>query len=109
MYFCQEENVVNFELAESVPGPTTDYFGKIAADLDIVLVVSVFEKRAAGVYHNTAIVLDGTLGIVGKYRKMHIPDDPGFHEKFYFTVGDLGFTASFLSTIKIPMRRIQRR
>jgi N-carbamoylputrescine amidase len=92
LYFCQEENTDNFDLAEPIPGPATDYFERIAADLDIVLVTSLFEKRAAGLYHNTAVVFDKQQGMIGKYRKMHIPDDPGFYEKFYFTPGDLGFT-----------------
>ena len=92
LYFCQEENTDYFDLAEPIPGPATDYFAEIAADLDIVLVTSLFEKRAAGLYHNTAVVFDGKQGLVGQYRKMHIPDDPGFYEKFYFTPGDLGFT-----------------
>ena len=92
LYFCQEENTDYFDLAEPIPGPATDYFADIAAELDIVLVTSLFEKRAAGLYHNTAVVFDGKQGMVGKYRKMHIPDDPGFYEKFYFTPGDLGFT-----------------
>lgn len=92
LYFCQEENTEHFDLAEPVPGPASDYFTQIAAELDIVLVTSLFEKRAAGLYHNTAVVFDGKQGMVGKYRKMHIPDDPGFYEKFYFTPGDLGFT-----------------
>lgn len=90
-YFCQEENTEIFDLAESIPGPATDYFGKLAQELDIVLVTSLFEKRSAGLYHNTAVVFDGAKGLVGQYRKMHIPDDPGFYEKFYFTPGDQGF------------------
>ena len=92
LYFCQEENTANFDLAETIPGKATNFFGALAAELDLVLVTSLFEKRATGLYHNTAVVLDGKLGIVGKYRKMHIPDDPGFYEKFYFTPGDMGFT-----------------
>lgn len=92
LYFCQEENTHNFDLAETIPGPATDFFAELASSLDIVLVTSLFEKRAAGLYHNTAVVFDGKAGMVGKYRKMHIPDDPGFYEKFYFTPGDLGFT-----------------
>lgn len=90
-YFCQEENTHHFDLAEPIPGPATDFFAAIAASLNIVLVTSLFEKRAAGLYHNTAVVFDGVQGMIGKYRKMHIPDDPGFYEKFYFTPGDLGF------------------
>lgn len=92
LYFCQEENEQNFDLAESIPGPTTNKLGKLANDLNIVLVSSIFEMRAPGVYHNTAVVLETDGSIAGKYRKMHIPDDPGFQEKFYFTPGDLGFT-----------------
>lgn len=91
VYFCQEENTDYFDLAEPIPGPATDYFAALAKQLGIVLVTSLFEKRAAGLYHNTAVVFDGDKGMVGKYRKMHIPDDPGFYEKFYFTPGDLGF------------------
>ena len=91
LYFCQQENPENFDLAETIPGPATDFFAALAKRLNIVLVTSLFEKRAAGLYHNTAVVFDRDLGMVGKYRKMHIPDDPGFYEKFYFTPGDLGF------------------
>ncbi len=91
LYFCQTEDPGLFDLSESIPGPTTDQLGTIAAKLNIVIVASIFERRAAGIYHNTAVVLDTTQGIVGRYRKMHIPDDPGFHEKYYFTPGDLGF------------------
>lgn len=91
LYFCQEENTEFFDLAEPIPGPATDFFGKLAEELKIVLVTSLFEKRAAGLYHNTAVVFDKDKGMVGKYRKMHIPDDPGFYEKFYFTPGDLGY------------------
>ena len=90
-YFCQSENARNFELAEPIPGPTTDAFARLAAELDLAVVASVFERRAPGLYHNTAVVIDGGRGIVGKYRKMHIPDDPRYYEKFYFTPGDLGF------------------
>jgi N-carbamoylputrescine amidase len=91
VYFCQHESTALFDLAEPVPGPSTDWLGALAKELDIVIVGSLFEKRAAGLYHNTAVVLerDGTLA--GIYRKMHIPDDPGYYEKFYFTPGDLGF------------------
>ncbi len=92
VYFCQSEDVARFDQAESIPGPTTDLLGKLAAELNVVIVASLFERRAAGLYHNTAVVLDADGRIAGKYRKMHIPDDPGFHEKFYFTPGDLGFT-----------------
>ncbi len=92
LYFCQTEDVNQFNLAEPIPGNATAYFGKLAKALNIVLVTSLFEKRAQGLYHNTAVVFDRTEEIAGIYRKMHIPDDPGFYEKFYFTPGDLGFT-----------------
>ncbi|BEG98562.1 carbon-nitrogen hydrolase [Bacteroides sedimenti] len=91
LYFCQEENTNNFDLAEPIPGPSTGFYGEIAAALRIVLVTSLFEKRAPGLYHNTAVVFDTDGSIAGKYRKMHIPDDPAYYEKFYFTPGDLGF------------------
>ena len=91
-YFCQHESVVEFEQAESIPGPSTDQLGQIASKHGVVIVGSLFERRAAGLYHNTAVVLETDGRLIGKYRKMHIPDDPGFHEKFYFTPGDLGFT-----------------
>ncbi len=90
-YFCQSEDPRHFDLAEPLPGPTTDRLAGLAQSLQVVIVASVFERRAAGVYHNTAVVLDRDGGIAGRYRKMHIPDDPGYHEKFYFTPGDLGF------------------
>ena len=90
-YFCQHESVHEFDRAEPVPGPTTERLGRLAAKHGVVIVGSVFERRAAGLYHNTAVVLEADGRMVGKYRKMHIPDDPGFHEKFYFTPGDLGF------------------
>lgn len=90
-YFCQTEDHANFDLAETIPGPSTDSLGQLARELHVVIVASLFEKRAAGVYHNTAVVLGTDGQIVGKYRKMHIPDDPAFYEKFYFTPGDLGF------------------
>lgn len=91
LYFCQQENTDFFDLAETIPGPATEFFAKLAAELNIVLITSLFEKRGSGLYHNTAVVFDRQLGMVGKYRKMHIPDDPGFYEKFYFTPGDMGF------------------
>ena len=91
-YFCQTEDTHNFDLAETIPGPSTEIFGALAKELGIVIVTSLFEKRAAGLYHNTAVVLDRDGSVAGKYRKMHIPDDPGYYEKFYFTPGDLGFT-----------------
>jgi len=90
-YFCQSEDPANFDLAESIPGPTSEQLGAVAAELNIVIVASLFERRAAGLYHNTAVVLDSDGSIAGRYRKMHIPDDPGYYEKFYFTPGDLGF------------------
>jgi N-carbamoylputrescine amidase len=90
-YFCQTEDPACFDLAESIPGPSTERFGALAAELGIVIVTSLFEKRAEGLYHNTAVVLDADGGIAGRYRKMHIPDDPGYYEKYYFTPGDLGF------------------
>ncbi len=90
-YFCQHECVDEFDLAEPIPGPSTDRLGKLAAKHGVVIVGSLFERRAAGLYHNTAVVLERDGSLVGKYRKMHIPDDPGFYEKFYFTPGDLGF------------------
>lgn len=90
-YFCQSESDARFDQAEAIPGPSTAEFGPIAQELGIVLVISLFEKRAAGLYHNTAVVLEKTGEIAGMYRKMHIPDDPGYYEKFYFTPGDLGF------------------
>ena len=91
LYFCDREDPAFFDLAEPVPGPSTETFGALAAELGIVLVISLFEKREPGVYHNTAVVLEADGSIAGKYRKMHIPDDPGYYEKFYFTPGDLGF------------------
>ncbi|MEW5756371.1 MAG: carbon-nitrogen hydrolase [Pseudomonadota bacterium] len=90
-YFCQTEDTENFELAESIPGPTTETLGEIANELGVVIVASLFERRAPGIYHNTAVVIEADGSIAGLYRKMHIPDDPGFYEKFYFTPGDLGF------------------
>jgi N-carbamoylputrescine amidase len=90
-YFCQHESVAEFDRAEPIPGPTTGFLGALARKHGVVIVGSVFERRAAGLYHNTAVVLEADGRLVGKYRKMHIPDDPGFHEKFYFTPGDLGF------------------
>lgn len=92
LYFCQTENPSNFDLAERIPGPSTDFYSQIAKEQKIVLVTSLFEKRAEGLYHNTAVVFDFDGTIAGKYRKMHIPDDPAYYEKFYFTPGDLGFS-----------------
>ncbi|WP_372773950.1 carbon-nitrogen hydrolase [Mangrovibacterium sp.] len=91
LYFCQTEDVDLFDLAEPIPGPSTDYYSQLAKKHAIVLVTSLFEKRAPGLYHNTAVVFEKDGSVAGKYRKMHIPDDPGFYEKFYFTPGDLGF------------------
>lgn len=91
LYFCQTENTEAFDQAEPVPGPSTDLFGALAGELNVVLVLSLFEKRATGLYHNTAVVIEKDGSIAGKYRKMHIPDDPAYYEKFYFTPGDLGF------------------
>jgi N-carbamoylputrescine amidase len=87
-YFCQHESVHEFDRAESIPGPSTERIGALAAELKLVIVASLFERRAAGLYHNTAVVFDCARDICGKYRKMHIPDDPAFYEKFYFTPGD---------------------
>ena len=91
LYFCQVEHVDNFDLAEPIPGPSTDFYGHLAKELGVVIVTSLFERRAPGLYHNTAVVLDKDGTLAGKYRKMHIPDDPAYYEKFYFTPGDLGF------------------
>ena len=91
LYFCQTENTELFDLAEPIPGPSTAFFGELAKQFGIVIVTSLFEKRAAGLYHNTAVVFDTDGSIAGKYRKMHIPDDPAYYEKFYFTPGDIGF------------------
>ena len=90
-YFCQSENHKNFKLAESIPGPTTDALSALASEQEIVIVASIFERRSAGIYHNTAVIIDADGSIAGIYRKMHIPDDPLYYEKFYFTPGDLGF------------------
>ncbi len=91
LYFCQIETVDNFDLAEPIPGPSTSFYGQLAKDLGVVIVTSLFERRAPGLYHNTAVVIERDGTIAGKYRKMHIPDDPAYYEKFYFTPGDLGF------------------
>ncbi|MEN8259958.1 MAG: carbon-nitrogen hydrolase [Pseudomonadota bacterium] len=90
-YFCQTEDNACFDLAEPIPGPTTEALAEIAAELEIVIIGSLFEKRAAGLYHNTAVVLERNGSLAGRYRKMHIPDDPGYYEKYYFTPGDIGF------------------
>ena len=91
LYFCQEEQVENFNQAEPIPGPSTSFYGELAKRHGVVIVTSLFERRSAGLYHNTAVVIDSDGSIAGKYRKMHIPDDPAYYEKFYFTPGDLGF------------------
>ena len=91
LYFCQEEKVDNFDLAEPIPGPSTDFYGTLARENGVAIVASLFERRAPGLYHNTAVVLERDGSIAGKYRKMHIPDDPAYYEKFYFTPGDIGF------------------
>ena len=91
LYFCQVESTDNFDLAEPIPGPSTEFYSQVAKDNNVVLVTSLFERRAAGLYHNTAVVFEKDGSIAGKYRKMHIPDDPAYYEKFYFTPGDLGF------------------
>lgn len=101
LYFCQVENVDNFNLAEPIPGPSTDFFGKVAKDNGVVIVTSLFEKRAPGLYHNTAVVIEKDGTVAGKYRKMHIPDDPAYYEKFYFTSGDIGFEPLQTSVGKI--------
>jgi N-carbamoylputrescine amidase len=90
-YFCQTEDIQLFKLAETIPGPSTEALSKVARQKKVVIIASLFEKRAAGVYHNTAVMIDASGQIAGKYRKMHIPDDPLYYEKFYFTPGDLGF------------------
>lgn len=101
VYFCQAEDVNRFDMAEAIPGPSTDEFGAVAKELGVVLVISLFEKRAPGIYHNTAVVLEKDGSIAGVYRKMHIPDDPGYYEKFYFTPGDMGFHAVETSVGKL--------
>src|ERR1051326_7938847 len=92
-YFCQSEDHKNFELAEAIPGPSTEAFQKLAKERGVVVIASLFEKRAPGLYHNTAVIIDADGSLLGRYRKMHIPDDPLYYEKFYFTPGDLGFRA----------------
>ncbi len=91
LYFCQEECVSNFDQAEPIPGPSTAFYGQLARELQVVIVTSLFERRTAGLYHNTAVVMEKDGSVAGMYRKMHIPDDPAYYEKFYFTPGDLGF------------------
>ena len=100
-YFCREENADLFELAEPVPGPSTEALSKLARSLNVVIIGSLFERRAAGIYHNTAAMMDADGTLAGKYRKMHIPDDPLYYEKFYFTPGDLGFP-NFVSNARKP-------
>lgn len=104
LYFCQVENVDNFDLAEPIPGPSTEFFGELARQHGIVLVISLFERRAPGLYHNTAVVLEKDGTIAGKYRKMHIPDDPAYYEKFYFTPGDMGFRPITTSVGKLGVQ-----
>ncbi len=101
LYFCQQEHTAFFDWAESIPGPTTNALAEVCRKLNIVVVASLFEKRAAGLYHNTAVVIETNGEIAGRYRKMHIPDDPGFYEKFYFTPGDLGFEPINTSVARI--------
>ena len=101
LYFCQQEIAAYFDLAETIPGPSTQALSALAQELGIVIVASLFEKRAVGLYHNTAVVIERDGSIAGKYRKMHIPDDPGFYEKFYFTPGDLGFQSIQTSVGKL--------
>ena len=103
-YFCQTENTDHFDLAEPIPGPSTAYYGALAAELNIVLVTSLFERRAPGLYHNTAVVIDRDGEIAGRHRKMHIPDDPAYYEKFYFTPGDLGFRPIATSVGKLGVQ-----
>ena len=102
-YFCQSEDTRCFDLAESIPGPATEIFGAIAKELGVVVVTSLFERRAAGLYHNTAVVIERDGTIAGRYRKMHIPDDPGFYEKFYFTPGDMGYNPIQTSVGKLGL------
>ena len=104
LYFCQIESTDNFDLAEPIPGPSTDFYSQLAAKYHIVLVTSLFERRAPGVYHNTAVVFDSDGKIAGKYRKMHIPDDPAYYEKFYFTPGDLGFHPIQTSIVRLGVQ-----
>lgn len=104
LYFCQVEDVDNFNLAEPIPGPSTDFFGTLARQLGVVIVTSLFERRAAGLYHNTAVVIEKDGSIAGKFRKMHIPDDPAYYEKFYFTPGDMGFNPIQTSVGKLGVQ-----
>ena len=100
-YFCQKEDAALFDLAESIPGPSTEALGKVARQLNVVIIVPVFERRTAGIYHNSVVVVDSDGSIAGMYRKMHVPDDPAYYEKFYFTPGDKGFQAIRTSVGKI--------
>ena len=104
LYFCQTENTELFDLAEPIPGPSTEFYGAIARECGVVLVTSLFERRAAGLYHNTAVVFEKDGTIAGKYRKMHIPDDPAYYEKFYFTPGDIGFSPIQTSVGKLGVQ-----
>lgn len=104
LYFCQTENTELFDLAEPIPGPSTEFYGAIARECGVVLVTSLFERRAAGLYHNTAVVFEKDGTIAGKYRKMHIPDDPAYYEKFYFTPGDMGFNPIQTSVGKLGVQ-----
>lgn len=104
LYFCQTEDVDNFDLAETIPGPSTQFFGELAKECGVVIVTSLFERRAAGLYHNTAVVIERDGTIAGTYRKMHIPDDPAYYEKFYFTPGDMGFNPIETSVGKLGVQ-----
>ena len=104
LYFCQTEDVDNFDLAETIPGPSTNFFGELARECGVVIVTSLFEKRAPGLYHNIAVVIEKDGTIAGTYRKMHIPDDPAYYEKFYFTPGDLGFNPIQTSVGKLGVQ-----
>ena len=104
LYFCQTEEVDNFDLAETIPGPSTNFFGELARECGVVIVTSLFEKRAPGLYHNTAVVIEKDGTIAGTHRKMHIPDDPAYYEKFYFTPGDLGFNPIQTSVGKLGVQ-----
>ncbi len=104
LYFCQTEDVGNFDLAETIPGPSTQFFGELAKECGVVIVTSLFERRAAGLYHNTAVVIERDGTIAGTYRKMHIPDDPAYYEKFYFTPGDMGFNPIETSVGKLGVQ-----
>jgi N-carbamoylputrescine amidase len=103
LYFCDVEDYANFSLAEAIPGPTTTVMAELADELGVVIVSSLFEKRAEGLYHNTTAVIDSDGTYLGKYRKMHIPDDPGYYEKFYFTPGDLGYKVFDTQLVKIAV------